>query len=90
MSLPQLIFDICMVGKVVSKFTNEDSDYTYFMNSNNLLLSAILYINLVVSKISKSHVKFTRTLNLYKNSKWEARPVFYLTNYLFLCLKKRN
>lgn len=48
MSLPQLIFDICMVGKVVSKFTNEDSDYTYFMNSNNLLLSAILYINLVV------------------------------------------
>lgn len=31
-----------MVGKVVSKFTNRDSDYAYFMNSNNLLLSAIL------------------------------------------------
>lgn len=31
-----------MVGKVVSKFTNGNSDSTYFMNSNNLLLCAIL------------------------------------------------
>lgn len=31
------------VGKVFSKLfvTNKDSDYTYFMKSNNLLLSAI-------------------------------------------------
>lgn len=35
----KLIFD--MVGKAVRKLTNRDSDWTYFMNSNNLLLSAI-------------------------------------------------
>ena len=32
-----------MVGEVASKFTNKDSDYTYFMKSS-LLLSAIFEV----------------------------------------------
>ena len=32
-----------MVGEVVSKFINQDSDYTYFMKSS-LLLSAIFEV----------------------------------------------